>query len=328
MTQNNLATWWTENNKFRYKKLRLNEFLKKILHALQSWTVMNRYGVLLTLFLLLSGCMAAPIKPSIHETAEIRTILVVPVESPPLEVIPDLVETRFPVYGQYQYQSMPTYLFLDEAIYRNPGGVLIAGLVSKDDVVPIATMTQPSASTEKIADLEPTASLPQNWTPTFILAQQAVSQLNGKQTKTILSEYYYRLPIANKDRNANLGHWRSAVEHWYDQTMSPIDYRQHGLEHVDAVLEVGIDRYRIFNAQTSLQVLIKLIDPDTRQVIGRTSAKTFTAEDSPQSLLSQEAEGFKRLIAGIGAQLVADDLTDLGLPLKISGQAVADRSKR
>ena len=69
---------------------------------------------------------------------EIRTILVVPVESPPLEVIPDLIETRFPVYNQYQYQSMPYYVFLEKKIYKNPGGILIAGLVSEDDSVPVA----------------------------------------------------------------------------------------------------------------------------------------------------------------------------------------------
>jgi len=67
--------------------------------------------------------------------------------------------------------------------------------------------------------------------------------------------------------------------------MSSVDYRQLGQDHVDAVLEVGIETYRIFDAQTSLQVLIKLIDPNTRQVIGRVSGKTYSVEDSPQTLL-------------------------------------------
>jgi len=280
---------------------------------------MKSYCVLLILFLLLTGCTATPIKPSAHKMDQIRTMLVVPVESPPLEVIPDPIETRFPVYNQFQYQSMPSSVYLEKTVYKNPGGVLIAGLVSKDDIMPIVDLHQTPASIEKIAGLEPTASLSENWTPTFILAQEAVSQLDGKKIKAILSKHYYRLPIATGGRNANLDNWRSAVEQWYDQTMSSVDYRQHGLEHVDAVLEVGIQTYSIFNAQTSLQVLVKLVDPDTRQVIGRISAKTLSVEDSPESLLNDEAERFKWLVADMGAQLVTEGLSGLGLPLKLSG---------
>ena len=283
---------------------------------------MKSYGVLLPLVLVLTGCLASPIKPSSNKMAEIRTILVVPVESPPLEVIPDLIETRFPVYRQYQYQEMPHYVFLEANIYKNPGGVLIAGLVSKDDSVPVAELHQTSASMGKSVSLEPAASLSENWTPTFVLAQEAVSQLTRDGFKAILSKHYYRLPIASGDRNANLGNWRDAIGQWYDQTMSSVDYRQPGLEHVDAVLEVGIETYRIFDAQTSLQVLIKLIDPNTRQVIGRNSAKTFSVEDSPQTLLSHEAEKFKQLMTGMGAQLVARGFSGLGLPLKVSGQHI------
>lgn len=314
MTHNNLTACWTEK-----AEMPISRFPGKILEALQSLATMNRYGVLLILFLLLTGCTAAPIKPSAHKMDQIRTVLVVPVESPPLEVIPDPIETRFPVYNQFQYQSMPSSVYLEKTVYKNPGGVLIAGLVSKDDIMPIADIHQTPASIEKIAGLEPTASLSENWTPTFILAQEAVSQLNGERINAILSKHYYHLPIASGDRNANLGNWRSAVEQWYDQNMSSVDYRQYDLEHVDAVLEVGIQTYSIFNAQTSLQVLIKLIDPDTRQVIGRISAKTLSVEDSPESLLNNEAESFKRLVADMGAQLVTQGLTDLGLPLKLSG---------
>jgi hypothetical protein len=344
----NRVVWWSESNASIYGKVsgetvivpplksvysmvmrkeRTNQFFEKRFHEQRSLPTRKSCGVLLTLLLALTGCLAAPIKPSISTMAAIRTILVVPVESPPLEVIPDLIETRFPVYRQYQYQAMPFYLYLEEKIYKNPGGVLIAGLVSKDDSVPVAELHQTSPSMEKSARLEYAASLSENWTPTFILAQEAVSQLNGDGFKAMLSKDYYRLPIATGDRNANPGNWHNAIGQWYNQSMSSVDYRQPGPEHVDAVLEVGIDSYRIFDAQASLQVLIKLIDPTTRQVIGRNSAKTYSVEDSPQTLLSHEAEKFKQLMTGMGAQLVTRGFSDLGLPLKVSGQhiSVVDR---
>ncbi|MFA6162251.1 MAG: hypothetical protein WC685_02360 [Methylobacter sp.] len=334
MTQNDLSAWRSKKSKALSKKwtvgtptyrkilnvAHIGHFLEKIHHLWRFLPTMKSCGVLLPVLLVLSGCLASPIKPSHSRMGEMRTILVVPVESPPLEVIPDQIETRFPVYSQYQ--AMPYYLFLEQSIYKNPGGVLISGLVSQDDIVPIADLHQPSASTEKIASLESASSVPENWTPTFILAQEAVSQLHGERVKAMLSKQYYRLPIASGDRNANLGNWHDAIEQWYDQNMSSVDYRQPELEQVDAILEVGIGTYRIFDAQTSLQVLLKLIDPNTRQVIGRISAKTFSAEDSPQTLLNHEAEKFKQLVTLMGAQLLTRAFGDLGLPLDVTGQPI------
>jgi len=337
MTQNKLTAWRGERSKapygilntetavntlvnIAYRKMsdhvRIGHFLKKMFYAQRSITAIKSYGVLFLPVLLLNGCLATPIKPSVNKMNEIHTVLVVPVESPPLEVIPDLIETRFPVYRQYHYQAMPYYVFLEKKIYKNPGGILIAGLVSKDDSVPVAELHPTSASMGKSASLEPAASLSENWTPTFIVAQEAVSQLNRDGVKAVLSKQYYQLPIASGDRNANPGNWRKAIEQWYNHDSSAIDYRQPGMEQFDAVLEMGIDNYRIFDAQTSLQVLIKLIDPNTRQVIGRVSEKTFSVEDSPQTLLSQEAEKFKQLVAGMGAQLITRGFSNLGLPLK------------
>jgi hypothetical protein len=250
----------------------------------------------------------------------IRTVLVAPVEPPPLEVIPDLIEARFPVYRQYHYQAMPFGLFMQEEIYRNPGGVLIAGLVS-DDSAPAAELHQQSSvAKEKSAKREPAELLQENWMPTFILAQEAVSQLNRSRFKGILSQYYYHLPIVSGDRNANPGNWHNAIGQWYNQSMSSVDYRQPDLENVDAVLEVGIENYRIFDAQTSLQVLIKLIDPSTRQVIRRVSRKTCSVENSAKTLLSHQSEKFKQLMAGMGAQLVALGFSDLGITQNVADQ--------
>ena len=341
MTQNKLTAWWGEKSNAPYgilntetaagtsmnviywnmlSVMHIIRSFEKMFHAQRSFKAIKCYGVLLLPVFLLSGCLATPIKPSANKMNEIRTVLVVPVESPPLEVISDMIETRFPVYRQYHYQAMPYYVFLEKEIYKNPGGVLIAGLVSEDDSVSVADIQKTSVSMEKSDSLEPAASLSDNWTPTFMLAKQAVSQLNSEGIKAALSDNYHRLPIASGNRDANLGNWRNAIEQWYNQSMASVDYRQPDLEHVDAVLEVGIETYRIFDVQTSLQVLIKLIDPNTGQVIGRNSAKTFSVEDSPQTLLSQDAEKFKQLMTEMGAQLVARGFSGLGLPLNVSVQ--------
>jgi hypothetical protein len=336
----NRVVWWSESNAFAYGKVsaetvivptsksvcwivsgkkRASQFFEKRFHEQRSLPTRKSSGVLLTLLLVLTGCLAAPIEPSTSKLDGIRTVLVVP---PPLEVIPDLIEARFLVYRQYHYQAMPVGLFMQEEIYRNPGGVLIAGLVSDDDSVPVADIHQSSVAKEKFANLEPAALLQENWMPTFILAQEAASQLNRSRFKGILSQYYYHLPIVSGDRNVNPGNWHNAIGQWYNQGMSSVDYRQPGMEHVDAVLEVGIENYKIFDAQTSLHVLIKLIDPSTRQVIGRISRKTYSVENSAKTLLSHESEKFKQLMTGMGAKLVALGFSDLGLTQNVTDQQV------
>ncbi|MGZ8927890.1 MAG: hypothetical protein ACXW03_05455 [Methylobacter sp.] len=295
----------------------------------QALPQLINYSVLLAFLLVLNACTAEPIKPSAaSELQEIRSFLVVPVESPPLEVTPDPIETRMPVYSQYQFQNLPLSvqnlplsLLLEKKIYRNPGSVLIAGLVSADDSVAVADIHSPLDSTGKTPGLEPVASLENQWSPTLILAQEAVSQLKTNQVKAVMSEHYYPLPMAKEDRNANLGNWHDAIKQWYGQGKSAIDYRQSEPENdIDAIVEVGIGRYRIFNAQTLLMVMIKVIDPATGQVIARTSAKTYSVEDSAQALLTPEADKFKLLVQKMGTQLITRGLNELGLPLRMAGQ--------
>lgn len=273
-------------------------------------------GVLSVVALALAGCLAEPINPSTAKLHEIRSLLVVPVEPPPLEVIPDPIEARYPVYNQFVFQILSSDMIVEKTVYRSPGGVLIAGLVSKEDTMPVVDLRSTSDPTR----LEPVASLKDNWSPSLVLAQKAVSQLNAKQVKAIMSGHYCPLPVAQKDRNANPDNWNHAIVQWYKQELSPVDYRQPGLEPVDAVLEVAIGNYRIFNVQSSLRVLVKLIDPDTRQVIGRVTESTYSVEDSPQTLLAHDAEKFKQLVTRMGAQLINRNLNELGLPLNVNIQ--------
>jgi hypothetical protein len=309
MIPNNLTPFYRKLSNAAHN----SHFLESMLNLRRLLPTRENFGALLPALFLLSGCVAAPATPPTAKIGEMRRILVAAVESPPLEVLPDLIENRFPVYNQFQYQAMPSHLYLDEKIYQHPGGILIAGMVSKDEAMPAADMQQASP---------PDSSLPDSWTPTLALAQQAAAQLNGGRIKAKLNNQPSRLAMAREDRNTNLGNWHDAIEQWYSQGISSIAYRPADLEQVDALLEVGIGTYRIFNAQTSLQVLVKLVDPKTRQVLGRTRARAFSAEDSAQTLLSQDAEKFKQLVARMGTQLITQAFSDLGLPQDAQGSKI------
>ncbi|MGJ0484169.1 MAG: hypothetical protein ACR65R_06490 [Methylomicrobium sp.] len=255
---------------------------------------------------LMAGCQTAPtVKLPNTAVSSIKNVRIVAVEAPPLEVLPDLLETRMPNYAHEYNMALPSTAA--EAVYRSPGGILIAGKVGHGDTVEIADLTKKGG----------TSSQTGHWTPTLELASAAQAQLNAAQIGTELSPQTAPLPLAEDERNANIGHWRDEVARWYGQDTAASFGRTQA---ADAVLEVGIGRYRIFEGQTSLQVLLKLIDPLSGQVLAKTSKKTLMIGDTAvPALLYPQGEGFKSLIREKGARLITEAMQDIGLtPMRLS----------
>jgi hypothetical protein len=249
---------------------------------------------------LMAGCQTAPtIKLPSAVVSSIKTVRIVAVEAPPLEVLPDLLETRMPNYAHEYNMTLPSTA--EEAVYRSPGGILIAGKVGHGDSVEIVDLSEQGDVSAQTND----------WTPALELAAAAEAQLNAAQIKSELNRQAALLPIADEKRNANVGHWRDAVARWYGQNTAASPDRP---KTADAVLEIGIGRYRIFEGQTSLQVLIKLIDPRSGQVLAKTSNKTLLMGDTAvPALLYPQGEGFKSLIRENGARLMTKAIQDIGL---------------
>lgn len=272
---------------------------------------------------MLNGCLAQPIKMPDSTLSNLRTVLVVPVETPPLQVQPDMIETRVPVYRHYNnmtiYNNMAIPLYLEEKIFRSPGGILIAGRVDHDDDI---VEEMPSEAADKAITsglLTPLSSLSDRWLPSLALAEEAEAHLHQNRIETVSNRHVLRLPMPFEKRTANLNHWRNAVERWYKQETASVDYRKTDIGPVDAVLEIGIRQYNIFGGQTSLQVLLKLVDPVTGRVIARTSQKNRSLDASAQYLLSQDGGRFKSLIRENGKQLLAQGFSEIGLrPLHLS----------
>jgi len=202
---------------------------------------------------------------------------VLPIEAPPLEVTPDLLLAQQPNLAMLS-ETIPLDSVLDRKVIVGPGGALIAGWVNE---TPAATFNDGKA----------------HWMPTMVLAQQIASRLlsNGA-IKAIVSERYYKLPLANEARTAHLENWWYSIRQWYNQATASIDYSQFGADPVDAVLEVGLGGYSIWEEQVQLQVLMKLVDPYTKRVLGRTRSETYPALGHAQALLSGDGEKFKQLV--------------------------------
>ena len=254
---------------------------------------MKAYTRLLPLLVGLSGCLGTQIQPSSHSVRRIKTVLVLPIEAPPLEVTPDLLLTQQPSLAMLS-EAIPLDLMLDRKVYQGPGGVLIAGWVNE---TPAENLTAGFTDGKAL------------WMPTMVLAQRIASHLSSDGAiNAIVSECYYKLPLANEARTADLENWRYPIRQWYNQATASIDYSRFGADPVDAVLEVGLGGYSIWEEQVKLQVLMKLIDPHTKQVLGRMSSDMYPTLSHPQALLNGDGENFKRFITQTGTRLIADGL--------------------
>ncbi|OAH98401.1 hypothetical protein A1332_20635 [Methylomonas methanica] len=250
---------------------------------------------------LLAACTAPSIKPAASQIDQLHSFLIVPVQAPPLEVIPDLIERRDPAYRHAQ--NMALGFALPTELYQTVGGIVIAGMVSDSqaaDVDGITTAAPTAAGGSANTELV--------WTPARAAAQKLRSLLAAENRKGELSREYYQLPTAG---DASLQHWHQAIQTWYGQNITPIDYTAMGS--YDAVIEVGIGRYRIFEGQTSLQLLIKLIDPVSRNVIARTLSESFKVDDQALASLDNGGEAFKQLISDMAVPLLRQSLGDIGL---------------
>ena len=279
----------------------------------------------LSMMSLLTGCLADSVKLSESILPELRTIRVVAVESPPLEVKPGLLESRMPVYRHYNNMVLP--LCPEVTIYLNPGGILIAGKMGQDDSVEEVNFLETGDASDKDLRLQ-TKILPAGaWWPTLELSMEAASQLRANKIKVIPDRHILRLPLAMNERSVDLVRWCAAVEQWYGLNTASVNYQRLDTEPVDAVLEIGIGKYKIFEGQTSLQILIKLIDTNTGQVIARSSLTSRAYEASAQTLLDHEGTRFKELIREMGMQLMAQGFQKIGLfPLSVTAPSLPIRS--
>ncbi len=263
--------------------------------------------LILSLPLLLMACGMPTVKLPVSSASSFKSIMVVAIESPPLEVIPDLLESRFPVYRHFYNMDLP--LYSEKKLYRYPGGILISGQVVSDDSVELESLkNDPNSLT--FAENRPALFNQQyKWMPTFDLASAAVENLTQSKLYTTIGKHYLPLPVST----ANLNHWHDAIEQWYASNTTQTNYQQLSSHPVDAVLEIGINQYRIFEGQFSLQVLIKVIDPNTGKVLAKTRQADYSFEASAQSLLQPDGVAFKALNRKMGTRLLNEGFQDIGL---------------
>lgn len=291
---------------------------------------MRNWILLALITVLSSGCLSSQIVPKESLLQSMRTISIVPIESPPLLLTPRTEEDRATIIAMIRSAAAPTTA--SAPMGAGPGASLAqlaapftfapsVGLRSGAAVVVViggmSMLFEAASSGKEISEEAGEVMIDhpsERWLPSIEYAKTAVLALQQRGYHEVrMIDGYASLPVADRSITWHMENWLAPIRRWYNSNVSKVDYAPLGSVKADVILEVGVMNYEYAFERLFLQVWVKLIDPTTKQVLGR--ARNFEQSTAqPLALLLQNnAEGMKRLALEIGNRSLAKCLADVGL---------------
>ena len=286
-------------------------YLRRLKSRSMTWE--KFYLSLPLTLLLLSGCAVThgKITPPEAKLAKIQTIEIIPIEPLPLELPPGI-----------SHQLSSDTVMLNTAVNLSmipdsniqPGArsfVLLSAFLMLIEAGAAGRESLPAEPSH----LEETPAQTSRWIPTIVLAEKASAQISAGSSLTVTPiERYHILPVNDRSPTWHMNNWYKPIARWYNEETSTLDYSEHALEHVDNVLEVGLINYSLTGGgDLIISVLVRLIDPATREVLGRSRAIKYRGFGDPQDLLANDGAKFKQAFRELGGELVNECLKDIGL---------------
>lgn len=243
--------------------------------------------LLLGAAMLLSACVASPIRPSTADLHVEGGIRVVPIEAPPLLV--DLSDD------------------LSVIAFVGPMNVAILNWQPSPD------------SASGISSHRAREILTENgyWSPSQALAVQIHDILESKGIPVEQASRLCKLPsITNRDITLFLENWLGPIREWYNSVDNGFACDQERIGRANLVLEAGISNYEIVKGHLFLQVHLKLLDAGTGRVLGRDRAGNPFNMPNVRPLresFSDNARIFKSVFDSTAYALARESLSKLGL---------------
>jgi hypothetical protein len=264
--------------------------------------------------LMTSGCVSVSRIPTSTAAAGLKTILVVPLEAPPIFLEPASEADRAAIASAGL--ELPTrqgrVIIVFPLFWPLPS---LVGTLAVESVFLAATSKPLESESGAFVKREGDSGM-----TTEMLARKAAEMLQDRTSRQVLlAGGYIKLDIADRSMNVQHGigemeNWLAPTRRWYNAEMPLFEYKQTDLGDADAVLEIGLQNYAYLQHFLSLVVSMKLIDPVTKQVLGRTRCGLFPVEGgSLAKLLDSHAEPLRNLVESIAEKHVRDCLTELGL---------------
>jgi hypothetical protein len=261
---------------------------------------MKPWIILLVLLLGLSGCLAGNLSLPRTEAGPPRfqQVLVVAMEPPPLMVPPRFEAAVLGYLPKYPIQA------------ARVGGVLTSVAILAE--MPAAARRSAAASKR----LEELLSKQGPWEPTMIMARAAASQLSAHgQPHVAVRPEIKPIPGLPRGEYSFLSqNWLGPIRDWYAKPKSTSSFEDETTPAPDAVVETAILNYEITpDYRLSLQIMVKVVEPATGQVIGRARASDDFAIGQPDQALAKGGRQFKEIFAQKGNELIAKCLKEIGM---------------
>jgi hypothetical protein len=260
---------------------------------------MKSTAMLLVLVLALGGCTSRNVNLPRGEAAPARfqDVLVVAMEPPPLMVPPRFQSAILGTLPKYPLEL------------ARVGGVVSSVAILAE--MPAAARRSAEASKR----LEELLSQEGPWEPTMILAQGAASRLAAAgQRRVSVNPKIQPIPGLADRHNPLTKNWQGPIRNWYNRPEISAIFQGETIAKADAVVEIAILNYEINpDNQLHLQVMVKVVNPATGQMISRAkAADRFTVGPHDQAFTSNLRQ-FKEIFAQRGKELVARCLMEVGL---------------
>ena len=265
---------------------------------------MKKQLALLVVLVIVSGCVGTQVVAPQDKLNKVKKIAVVPMESPPLE-IPPFVSTDSLFTTSAIMATVPV-----ESIQETGRiGVMIFGIFML-----AALPEEIKRSSEAAESFEAILDSGEAWIPTTVFAREAANQISAHKKYDVVIQEVQKFPeIKNRDRTWHGENWFAPIRSWYNQRESLFDYGLLRNQGCDAVLEIGMLNYVYIETNIGLQVMVRLIDLETGQLLGRSRAHNLPKIENGEPLLANKGQRFKDLFGALGAQLVNENLQSIGL---------------
>ena len=266
---------------------------------------MTKYLSLFLILVFMSGCVGTQIKAPPDNINKIQRIAVVPLEPPPIEIPPFVSSASW-------FRTSAVMATIPHESIQGAGrvGAMVFGIFM------LMELPEEAKRSAKVADsLETMLDSGEAWIPTIVFAQEAAKQITaqGKHDVAVIQNVQKFRELVNRERTWHLENWYAPIRSWYNQKESLFDYGLLRNQGCDAVLEVGIINYTYIETYIGLQVMVRLIDLETDQLLGRSRAYDVPYIGNGEPLLANNGQRFKDLFGALGAQLVNENLKSIGL---------------
>lgn len=261
-----------------------------------AW-IPRRALFLLSLGILVAGCVGAPIQPAAGVSQSAKRIYVVPMETHPLGVPPGMTSTIGGLGGSLQTAR---------------------GFGIFNTIAIMLEASSPAAKNDGLSQSMVAAlSTKELWSPSAVLGQETRSQLASRGVEATTSSDFRPIPnVTDRSYTLTLENWMGPIRDWYNDSGPVKGYESMNSQGPLLVLEVGLSNYEIAGGQLFVQVHMKLIDPTDGRVVGRTrAANPF---DMPkvtplETTFANSGKEFKEIFATTSRALIRTCLSDLGL---------------